>query len=182
MRTSRRKQKKSFDKLYFFGVLMLIGSALGTALAFCLKDSFIKNNQLSLNDKYYLKDFFILLFKQIKIPLAIWFSAFFKIGLAVIPFLLLLKGIALSFSFFLLGIKLGLGGIVYALIGLGIENFILIFVYIYLAEIGFKFIKAKGFKIKEYFICLAFSLFLVVLGVFTEIVLNPLSISLLNNF
>lgn len=182
MRTSRRKQKHSLNRLYSFGFLMLIGSALGTVLAFCLKNSFIKNNQLSLTDKYYLKDFFILLFKQIKFPLAIWFSAFFKIGLVVIPFLLILKGIALSFSFFLLGFQLGLGGIIYTLIGLGLENFILIFTYIYLAEIGFKFIKAKDLKIKEYFICLVFSLFLVVLGIFIEIILNPLSISLLNSF
>lgn len=181
MRTSRRNKKGiKTDKINLFAFIMAVGSVLGCGFGIYLRRKNI-NDSLNLSFGSFFKQingidtFLLLLFSLIKVPVAIWFSAFSKIGKAVIVFLLLIKAMALGFSFFALGISFGLKGVAYAIGGIGLSSFILIFTYIYLAMIGFKYIEKK-LLFKEYFICLAFAITLVLIAVSIEIVLAPISI------
>lgn len=176
MRTARRRKRKHTEgkSIYYFASLIIIGSVLGTIASFLLRYKFLKTDNLCLLKECKISDFFIICFKYIKLPAAIWFSAFVKAGFLVIPFLLIIKGIGMGFTAVTLGASYGLNKVLYLFCIMFLQNFILIFVYIYLSKTGFKFIREKNFDLKRYFLSFLFSILFIITAVLIEIFINPI--------
>lgn len=184
MTENRRKRTTAIntDKIYIWGMYFVIGAFIGSFIAFFAKDNFLYSNNLYFTDGYDIIDFFKLCFKYFKFPIAIWVSAFVNAGIFTIPFLLIVKGAGLGFTGVIIGTNLGLSGVLYSVCILFLNNFIFIFTYIYLAEVSFRFLKNRSFKLKDYTVSFGFSCIFILIAILSEIFINPIIIGVLGGF
>lgn len=136
-------------------VFVVIGAAAGAAAAFFSDmPGRLQPSEYSMAEPSFgrlAERFFVYLWPGA----AIWFSGFVKAGAAAIPFILALKGAGLAFTSVLIGAGLGWTGVFKAITALFLQNFMLFFVYLYLAEVGFRHIRDNSPCLREYILCFA---------------------------
>ncbi len=169
----KRKKIKTPNKVSvnIFSLIFVTGALLGTSIAFLSQKKLELNNIQLIADADF-SSFFSLCFKYLKLPLAIWFCAFAKIGMPVICFLILIKAAGLSFTAAAVGAGQGLTGVFYSFFYIFMPSLAVMPAYLFLSEAAVNFIKKK-LALKSYIFCFVISLIFIFLAVFTEMFVSP---------